>query len=169
MKCSQIVAKRAEYVLSLPALLILFWLAHNGLVIIKYPDTAAIEPTRPIVTCSRPLMTKLIVGVTPNKYPNAFSNWLNLATNLSQYNQQAESLAESTILALGRHQVIQKNYKNGIESLDPEVDLIDLRNDDELMAIVTAMRQTQGIQRLFMSMLQNINKELQQLLLPLTE
>ena len=101
---------------------------------------------------------------------NAVNNWLATATELSQYNRQAESLSTRALLASGRHSVIQQLRFNGLESLDPEIDLVALRNDDELMAIVSALKATQSVQRrFFMSSIQDINEELQQLLVPLTE
>ena len=78
---------------------------------------------------------------------NAVNNWLATATELSQYNQQAESRSTKALLASGRHSVIQQSRINGLDSLDQEIDLVALRNDGELMAIVSALKATQSVQR----------------------
>jgi len=100
----------------------------------------------------------------------SINSWLNTASELSSVNRRAESLSESASVAMGRHSVIQQFLINGIESLEPKVDLLALRNDNELMAIVSSKRAAQGILRgLFLPALQSINGELQQLLTTLTE
>ncbi len=89
---------------------------------------------------------------------------------MSTVNRRAESLSESASVAMGRHSVIQQFLINGIESLEPNVDLLALRNDNELMAVVSSKKAAQDIlSGIFLPGLQSINGELQQLLTTLTE
>ena len=98
------------------------------------------------------------------------NSWLNVATELSTVNRRAESLSESASVVMGRYSVIQQFLINGIESLEPKVDLLVLRNDNELMAVVASKKAAQDILGgRFLPNLQNINGELQQLLTTLTE
>jgi hypothetical protein len=116
------------------------------------------------------LQTVEIGMIRDSEVRAVLNRWVNIATEISQFNHQSEYLAQAAMLTLGRHLVVRQYRINGLGSLAPKVDVLALRNDEELMAIVSAMKSTQDIQRtFFLSALQKLNRELEQLLTPSIE
>ncbi len=99
----------------------------------------------------------------------ALNQWLAVATELDQYNQQAERIGEAGSMALGRHDVFRRLWLAGIDELAPTVDLNPIRNDAEVMAIAASRAQRRYIQRLFAEPLLRSLDTLRQLLLPLVD
>jgi hypothetical protein len=133
------------------------------------PMTAALVRANTF-DASAMLRTTDIRMIRDSRVRDSLNEWLSTATELSQYNQQAESLSSKALLATARHRVIRQFHMNGIESLDAKIDFVALRGDAELMANVSAMKATQRVIRsIFLPNLQKRNKELEQLLVGVTE